>query len=350
MSKTYYGLDIHKRFTQVVGVDEKGAVVVPNQRVDNDKESFRRILQDGKGQKVLAMEASYNWYYFMDMLEELRDEEDIEEILLVHPKKTRAIAEAKIKTDSLDARILADLNRMDYLVTSYVPPQGQRDQRERLRHRLWLVRMRTHIKSKVHNVLDKNGIQMEESDIFGAAGRLRMNQLTLRPPYGELLHRYLHYIDELGAEITQIDKEFKKTGKEDTDVMLLKTIPGIGDTLATLLVLEIGDISRFRRSRKLLSYAALIPTLHSSGGKSRFGHIGKEGNRWIRWAMIEAAQACARTDSHRMKRFYNALAKKHGKKVATVALARKMLAVVYHMLKNKEPFRKDEMKRGAAIL
>ncbi|MFW6109088.1 MAG: IS110 family transposase [archaeon] len=148
---------------------------------------------------------------------------------------------------------------------------------------------------------------------------------------------YLRVMEPLREEINMLNRELKSMARDDKDVKLLMTIPGIGYYIALLVKAEIGEISRFSSGNHLASYAGLVPSTHSSGGVTRHGRITKEGSRWLRWAMVEAALVHLRYDTP-VTRFYRRVAERRGSKTARVAAARKLLTVCYSVLKNQRPY------------
>jgi transposase len=287
-----------------------------------------------QGSKV-ALEATNGWYYFYELLEE-----HCGQIVLAHPLKTRAIAEARIKTDSIDATTLAHLLRTDLLPTSYIAPREIRDTREVLRYRASLVSLQTSLKNKVHAILDKNGIHIETSDIFGKKAVRRLRDLQVRTCYRHEIDGYLRLMETLGALLKEVDEKIKELVRLNANATLLLSVPGIGHYSALLITSEIGDITRFSSGKKLCSYAGLVPCVYSSGGKTRHGAITKQGSKWLRWILIELSHHFA-TSSPRMKAFYGRIAYKHGKNTARVAVAREMLKIIYVMLTHKRPFLRE---------
>jgi len=327
----YVGVDYHKKYSIATKMDDKGRIS-EQVRLRNDSKTLLRYAESlPKGTKI-AIEATGNWYYFYELLESR-----CSEIYLAHPLKTRAIAEARIKTDKIDSTILAHLLRADLLPTSYIPPKEIRDIREILRYRASLVSLRTSIKNKVHAILSKNGIEIGYSDIFGKKAIKYLKSLELRACYKEGINGYIRLVETLNTLIDEITEIIENISKDNLQAKLLDTIPGIGYYSALLIVSEIGDISRFPSARKLCSYAGLVPSVHSSGGKTRYGSITKQGSRWLRWILIELSHHFI-NGSERMKKMYLRIAKSHGKNTARVAVAREMLKVMYHMLRDRRPF------------
>ncbi len=327
----YVGVDYHKRYLVATKMDERGRVL-EQIRLSNDSQTLSRFAEDLPDGSKIALEATGNWYYFYEVLED-----KCPEIYLAHPLKTRAIAEARIKTDKIDSTILAHLLRAELLPTSYIPPREIRDMREILRYRASLVSLRTSIKNKVHVILSKNGINIEFSDIFGKKAIKYLKGLTLRACYKQGIDGYIRLVETLNGLIDEVTETIKGIVEDNPKARLLTTIPGISYYSALLIVSEIGEVWRFPSARKLCSYAGLVPSVHSSGGKTRYGSITKQGSRWLRWILIELSHHFI-NGSERMKKMYSRISRSHGKNTARVAVAREMLKVIYYILRDGKPF------------
>jgi transposase len=328
----YYGIDIHKKYSVYTGVNEQGMVI--NQgRLANDREAFKKVIGDTPAKAVI--EATGNWYYLHDLLEDL-----VDEVVVAHPLKTKAIASARVKTDKIDAATLAQLLRTDFIPRSYIPPLEVREQREILRYRASLVTMQTRAKNKIHAVLIKNGLEHPFTDLFGKKGRKWLESIELRPVYMMALRGYLRILDVLAGEIKLTKREIDTRAKADPRAVILKTHPGIGYYSALLILAEIGDIGRFPSPAHLISYAGLNPSVHSSGGITRYGRLSKQGSAYLRWIIIEVATVAARY-SQRLGNFHRHIAYKHGGNTANIALGRKILTSIYYMLKRNEEYKES---------
>lgn len=325
----YCGVDFHKRFSYVTTMSEQGKNKEQIKVFNGELPRFFDSLQD---EVKVAVEATSNWYHFYELIEE-----KVLSIELAHPLKTRAIAEAKIKTDKIDSTILAHLLRTNLLPTSYIPPKEVRDTRELLRYRASLVRLRTQIKNKIHALLLKNGISYQFSDLFGKGGLKFLKELPLREAYRIPLDGYIKALENLSLLIKEISSRIDNLADKDDNVKLLMTIPGIGAYSAMLIMSEIGDINRFHSKKHLSSYAGLVPSTKSSADKTRHGHIIGAGSKWLRWILIEAAQK-AHLYKGPLYSFYQRIRYKKGHQKAVVALARKLSVITYYMLKNKVTF------------
>lgn len=327
-------MDIHKNYTVYTHMGEGGDVLGQG-RLLNERAAFEQVLAKAGGRAAVAMEATYHWYHLYDLLEELA-----QEVHLAHPLKVRAIADARIKTDKIDATVLAHLMRTNLLPEAYIPPRPVRERRELFRYRASLVGLRRQVKNKVHALLAKNGVACPFQDIFGRGGTTRLGQVVLPEVYRQALDGYLALAAVLRAQIAQASQEIQRVVAEDPQAQLLTTVPGIGYYTALLVLSEVGDVSRFPDARHLVSYAGLVPSVHASGDKVRYGRITKAGSRWLRWALVEAAHVAVRRPGALRNRFLRTSRRK-GQKVALVAVARFMLKTVYQMLKQKQPYRED---------
>jgi transposase len=299
----------------------------------NKKEGYTTFLHDVK-EASIALEALAFSHPPYDLLEEQGYT-----VKLAHPLKTRAIAEARIKTDKIDARILAHLLRSDFLPTSYLPPPEIRELRDIVRQRAYLVKLRTELKNKIHAILARHWIEPPYKNIFTQQGTHWLHTLSIPG-----IQRYLPILENLEDQITDSSTQISQIAHENRDAQLLMTIPGIGSYSALLLIAEIGDITRFRDSHKLCAYAGLAPSTRQSGQVVHQGHITKTGDKWIRWVLTQCIHIHIKYDTH-LTQFYHHIAHRRGKKIAIVATASKLLRVVYWMLKNKEEFHPSGLSR-----
>ncbi len=329
----YYGIDIHKKYSAYTRVNEQGHIMAQG-KITNNIEEFKRILDYPASSKPkVVIEATANWYYIHDLIEDM-----VEEVVIAHPLRTKAIASAKIKTDKVDATTLAQLLRADLIPQSYIPPVEIRQLRELLRYRASLVGIRTKVKNKVHAILIKNGFNHPYSDVFGKQGRVWLSQIGLAPVYRLALEGYLNLIDYLNELIKPISRQIDAQAKADKGAQILESVPGLGHYSAMLILSEIGDIKRFLSAAHLVSYAGLNPAVHSSGGVTRYGRISKQGSSWLRWVLVESANVAAH-HNEKLRVFHKRIAFKHGVKVANIALARKMLKIIYYLLLREESYK-----------
>jgi transposase len=324
----YIGVDYHKKYSYVVVKDREGKVERRG-KVNNTKEEFWELLKPYHSGKAV-LEATRNWGLVYDWLEEILDD-----VALAHPLKVRAIAEARIKTDKISADILCDLLRSNLLPEAYVPSKETREAKNILRQRMFFVRVQTMVKNRIYTILDRHPEVASQSpdvtDLFGASGMEWLRQVVLPGEDHQLLASELELLEVLKRKIYESNGMVKELAKGDKRVKLLRSIPGIGPFFSVLVAKEIDDISRFRDERKLCAYAGLVPSTYASGGKVFHGRITKTGNKWLRWAFIEAVQPAIKGDVD-LHGYYQRLKMKKGANAAKVATARRLLTIVYRVL------------------
>ena len=336
MSEYNIGVDYHKKFTYFVVKDSKGKVL-RNGQLPNEKDRVADFLSPFKKDSSAVIESCRNWCVMHDWLEEL-----VDEVVLANPYKVKAIAEAKIKTDKIDATVLADLLRADMVPTCYVAPREVRDMRNLLRERIFFVRMRTMAKNRIVTIFDRypeerKGLKLQ-TDIFGKSGRSQFDKVALREADRALIDRELNYIDVVNIFIKEIEEVVEENFKESKNAKTLKTIPGIGKFFSMLIDAEIGDVGRFKNEKSLACYAGLVPSTYSSGGKTHQGRLIKRGNKLLRWAFVEAVVPAISSDE-RLRFEYDLLRKRMNYNKAKVAMARKLLTIAYNCLKYKKNYK-----------
>jgi transposase len=329
----HVGLDLHKKYSTVAVMDDDGNIQLEDTLYHDDRPRLIEFFSRLAGKAVVTVEATRDWYWLYELLEELGVT-----VKLAHARKVRLIAESWLKSDKVDPRSLAQLERTGFLPEAYISPRPIRDNREYLRYRLTLVRLRTGLKNKVHALVDKLGIKHPFADLFCPAGRRFLSQLTLRPAYQEELTNYLALIEDIERRIVAATKEIQRQLKPDPRAKLLMTIPGIGHLTSYLLLNEIGDIKRFPTPGKLCAYGGIVPIVRQSADHRWQGHITKEGNRYIRWALTECA-CLAPSKDYALGSFYRRLKARRGNLKARVAVARKLLVAVWYVLTYGEPYR-----------
>ena len=329
------GIDVHKKRCQVCLKDDRGRMV-EELTVPNSTEGAFQLakLLEGYEEARIVLESTGNlWVRIYDTL----NQQPGFKVVLANPNKTRIIAEAKIKNDRMDARVLADLVRADLVAESYVPSKEIREQRALLRQRRALVEDTVTIKNRIHNLLDKYDLRSDLTDIFGKQGREWLRSLQLPSIERTILDVNLKQLESLEALIETLTVKIAKEAINQPDVKLLMGFTGIDYYSAMLLVNEIGPIDRFPSAKKLVSYAGLAPGIRQSASHTVHGRITRDGNKYIRWILIEAAQNAYRFDP-KLRGFYLRVAAKRGHQKAIAAVARKMLVSIYHVLKRQEVY------------
>ena len=254
--------------------------------------------------------------------------------------KVKGLAPLAAKTDRIDAWVLAELARRALVPAIWLPDPLVRAERERARWRLHLVRHRSSLKQRVHAVLLTHGKPCPVSDLFGVRGRQLLARLGLPEPWKGTIEASLRLIDELDREIGECERELRQLGADHRYVPLLLTVPGISWVLAYTIAAEIGDISRFASPRKLAGYSGLCPRVYQSGERDLRGPLAKQGPRYLRWALVEAAtHACTHpVYRERYQQTKARIGKQRGAKVAQVDLARRLAEAIWHMLTRNQPF------------
>jgi len=334
--KTYVGIDYHKKYSYGV-IMTQDRRILKRQRFVNHRRAVAQFLGPHAGTDCSAvLEATRNWTVMHDWLEESTGQ-----VVLAHPTKLKAIAAAKIKTDKIDAETLAELLRCDLIPPAHVSSPQARVIKRLLRHRIFLVRVRTMLKNRIHDLLDRDPLLRAEwasTDVFSKVGIKWMRGLALAQADRYILDTELTTLEHLTEQIRQGDSMLKRVGQSDHRVQRLQTIPGIGPFFAMLLLSEIDDVRRFASVGKLHAYAGLIPSTYSSGGRTYHGRIIKSSNKYLRWAMVEAVWPAIRQDVE-LHQYYHRLARRKGANTAKVATGRRLLSIVYRVLKEDRDYR-----------
>lgn len=332
------GLDVHKHFTYACAIDAEGRPLWSDRFASTPEAiqnfAVRRLTKDCQ----LALEATTNCLAFAKLLREYAGR-----VVISNPMQTKAIAHARVKTDKVDAEVLAQLLRTDFLPTVWEPDEHTQLLRRRVAHRQALMSMRIQTKNRIHSILHRNLITKGEfSDLFGKKGRAFLEQLCangLPEDDAWQLDHELKMLDSIDRQLAATEDFLAGQAAESPQARLLLTMPGIQFKTAVGLLSAIGPIDRFPSPKKLVSYFGLNPRVRQSGlGAAWTGSISKQGRCHARWLIIEAAQTTVRCPGP-LQSFYVQLRKKKGHNVALVAAARKMICIIWHILRTGEPYR-----------
>ena len=325
----FAGFDTHKNFCQAI-ICTKDGTLMKQGRIKTETGSVKEFFS-GFDNLEIALEATSNYEYFYDLLESLGHK-----VVLAHPLKTRMIGEARVKTDKIDARILADLLRGNLLPTSYVPPKEIRELRHLVRYRIFLGRYRAILKNRIKAELRRRNLKYETGgNLYTKKGKKWLRSLG-----DPLIESCLRIYEIVEGELKEAERRIGEAGERIEEVRLMSTIKGIGVYSALVIYSEIGEIERFQTEEKAFSYAGLVPSIHQSGEERYYGRITKEGSKYLRWILVEAARVHVQwCPESRITKHYEKIRVKRGENIAMVAAARKLLQVIYHMLKNKEEYR-----------
>jgi len=262
----------------------------------------------------------------------------VAEVGVSNPLKTKAIAEAKIKTDKVDAEVLAQLLRCDFLPRVWEPPAETQHLRRLTARRATLVMDKTAIKNRMHAVLHQRLIQCPFTDLFRVQGRQWLRTLSLDKEGRACLDRDLRLLGYMEVEIAEQEQQLAQSAYDEPRVKLLMTLPGVSLTVAQTLWAVLGEVERFRDADHAASYLGLVPSTHQSGKRCYHDPITKQGHRHARALLVQAAHHVAEHPGP-LGAFFRRLARRRGYNVAVVATARKLGVIAWHMLKANEPYR-----------
>lgn len=329
----YIGMDIHKQFTVAVAKDKEGNKLA-EEKFDNGKDNFKKFLSEFVPEETeIVIESCSIWEYIYDILEEMKYK-----VKLANPTKTRAIAEARIKTDSIDASTLCDLLRANLIAESYIPSKEIRNLRNIMRQRRAIVKGRTQIKNRIHAVLLMNGIKLPYTGLGQTAMKWIVEEIGITT-IKSVLVSYINILEQFNFELKKIEERIREIALKNPQAVLLTTVYGIAEIRAMEIITEIGDINRFESSGKLCSYAGLIPSMKQSGTTLRFGRLIKQSSKNLKFTLVEASWNLIRLkEDNRFREFYLKLSKKKGKQKAICAVARKLCCTVYAMLTKNQEF------------
>ena len=340
----WFGIDLAKRESQISVLDADG-VQIETKRFATTRECFLLIAAELREGDTAALEVTTN----STSIARLLRGNSKARVIVSNPIKTKTIAQAKIKTDKIDARVLAELARVGYLPEVWLPDEDTEALRQFITDRVAYVRRRTECKNVIHSVLHRNMVHQERSDLFGTSGRRWLENIVrgegIKTPVPELdrmrIGSLLNEIDRIDALVADLESviasyvALRPHLKEQMDRLL--SITGVNLVVASSLIGTIGDITRFADKKKLAAYFGVVPSTYQSGDTSRNGRITKQGRAEARWLIIEAAEILRRSPGP-MRALYSRIQRKRNHNVAVVAVARKLVELVHHLLSNKEDY------------
>ena len=335
----FVGLDVHKHVLQACILDAAGEVVLEDRR-----ELTRAGLVAWASVKLratdrVALESTTNAWA---VVQALKDSVPGLEVVVSNPLQTKAIAWARLKSDKVDARMLAHLLRCDLLPEVWQPDERTQAMRGITSRRVALVQDRTAVKNRLHSALHQRLVDVPEGvTLFTKRGRAWLKEVC--PSFGPVgeyaVLSDLRLLEALDQEIFDLETLLCELDREDPQIKLLMTLPGVDAVVAHTLLSTLGDITRFPTAAKAASYFGLTQKYRQSADKARVGRISKAGSSHARWLMVQAAQAASRSTSP-LAGFYRRLRKRRNcHNLAVVAVARKLVVYAWHILKNNEPYR-----------
>ncbi|GLS30854.1 hypothetical protein GCM10007937_25630 [Mesorhizobium albiziae] len=313
----HIGVDYHKAAYSHLVVQDSTGKTLRSGRIRNDSRALGLLLERYRENRHAVAEATRNWMVMYDCFGA--------------PLKVKSIADAKIKSDKIDATVLAHLLRSDLVPEAWAPGGRARELCIAFRERMFYVRLSTMVKNWIVAVFDRyreQTVQLKTlGDLFNKAGRQQLTALRVSEIDRVQIDRGLEFISDIDRRIKQSEAASRAVTKTNGNVKLLKTIPGVGEFFDQLIDAEMDDIGRFHSPNKLAVYAGVVPSTYSSGGKTYHGRIIKHGNKCRRWAFVEAvAPGIVTAPQHRAQ--YEHLKFRRTNR-ARVAIARKLLTIAF---------------------
>lgn len=329
----YVGVDLHKEKSWFCVLDENGSEV-SSKSISNSPEVLKAYFEEIPKPFTLAVETTYNWYFFVDLAEQYA-----EKVYLANSYELKAFAKRNKKTDKIDSRLIATVLYKGYLPTVTIPDKKTRDMRELLRYRMNLVQDRTRTIARLKIMLDKLG-EPSVGNLTTYKGLKEISYAHLSDNYRKIIAGYIEKAENLARTIYDINTFIKQKACEDGDILNLTTIPGLDYFSASLVKSEIIDINRFQCFDRLCAYAGLAPRVSQSGNKSIRGPLNKNRRKHLRWILLEVAYHFIKSDRRRELK-HQLLTKRKGFNTAKVILARDMLKVIYHVLKERRSYYRE---------
>jgi transposase len=341
----YIAFDSHKRYT-FASVEEHTGAILRDTRIEHKRGAVEQFLSGWKAGTPVAVETIGNWYWIVDEIEKAGMVPQ-----LVHARRAKMMLASVNKTDKLDCHGLNRLQRTGTLPTVWIPSAQIRDLRDLPRTRMVLSKERTRLKNRIHATLAKYAISIDGiSDLFGKRGREELQKnLGLLPPYSRFsVERLLETLQLVQKQIDLFEQKMKETFCANRELEILQSLPGVGFILAVVILLEVGDMSRFPDASRFAAYSGTTPRVSSSGGKTRYGQLRADVNRYLKWAFIEAGNVVCllhrRRPSRHVSRLYLRIRQRKGHQKAVGAVARHLAEATYWILKKGEEYREPQKK------
>lgn len=343
----YIAFDSHKHYTLMERMDARTGRAV-QRRIEHSPGAICEALAGCTPGATVAVEAMGSWYWIIHEIEQAGLVP-----ALVHPRKAKLMMGMINKTDKLDVHGLNRLQRNQSLPTVWIAPGGLRDVRELTRTRMTLTKHRTRIKNRLLSSLAKYGLKVEGySDAFGVGARELWPGLLARLPE-QTRWTCQQMWDQLllaDGQIVEHDKRLESLLPDLPELRLVRTLPGIGAILSAVIVLEIGDVGRFATAERLASYSGTTPRVHSSGGRTRYGRLRADVNRYLKWAFIEAGNCIAlhatRKPDRHVSQLYQRLRQRKCHAKAVGAVARHLAEATFWVLTKQEAYRDPTLGRA----
>jgi len=324
------GCDFHPSFQQIAMLDTETGATEEHKlmHTSGEAEGFYRKLASPA---IVGIETVGNDQWFVELLQKLGHE-----VCVGDAAQIRASYVRRQKTDRRDAKHILQLLVEGRFPRIWIPDAEMRDHRQLLMHRHKLVQIRTRVKNELQHLMLNQGMQKKQK-LWSTEGRAALASLPLQPWTDRRRKDLLNLLTMLDAQLESLNDAVTRVAKEYPGVRLLMSQPGVGAVTALAFVLTLGDVHRFPCGKQVASYLGLIPREHSSGGKQRMSGISKQGNRLLRFLLVEAANIAVRFDPELRKEYLHRCHQKHFT-VAKVATARKLAIRMYWMLRTQTPY------------
>lgn len=336
----YVGCDLHKESTWFYVMDESGRKII-SESILNHTDKLHSFFGQIPKPFISAVEATYNWYFFIDIAEQYA-----EKVYLANSYELKAFAKRHKKTDKIDSRLIADVLRKGYLPSVYIPNRETRAMKELLEYRMKIIQDRSRNIFRLKNLLDRWG-KDSSGDYTTYKGLRSIAVDSLSEEYKNIAKGYIERITLLAGQAYEAIKNIRREAQKDEDVLNLITIDGLDYFSAALVKNGIIDVTRFKSFARLCAYAGLAPRVHQSGNKSISGPLNVNRKKSLQWILLETVYHFIKADPRR-KAKHEAISRRKGYNTAKVALARDMLKIIYHVLKEKRPFYKNIESRPQA--
>ena len=326
------GMDIHRTFAEVVMID--GDKLIRLGRVAMSREHLAAFAAKLTREDHIIVEATGNAQAVVEVVAPF-----VGRVVIANPRQVHLIAKARIKTDVIDATVLARLYASGFLPQVWVPDQKTMSLRRQVTRRNQIVRQRVRLKTMIQAILHAHLVpQCPHADITGPKGRTWLKGQTLPVDENDAIERHLREYDRLTDDLRVLERELARDALASVETKRLMTIPGIDMVVAIGLLAAIGPIDRFANPERLVAFLGLNPSVHQSGnGLARHGRITKQGPCHARTMLVEAAWQAVRGPGP-LRAFYERVRRRRGTHVAAVAVARKIAVIVWHLLTRDEDY------------
>jgi len=330
-SNIYVGIDLHKQNFTVVMMDQSGKVMTETSG-STEAGNVAAFGSRLTGRHQVVLEPVENSHWFVRQLEPYAGS-----VHMANTGKVRLIAESRLKSDRIDARILADLLRVGYLPEVYIPEDEVYLWRGIIQHRIRLVRDRTRLKCRILGLLNREGSRIAASDPFGKKGRAEIDAAQVSAALRAMIDSYVVAVDLLSAQVHDLDKQIEQIVYSDSIAMNLMTIDGVACFTALAIRAIIGRIDRFRDVKAFAAYTGLIPGYRQSADRVTPTGITKQGSSTLRWVLMQAAGHAVCKNAY-LRRLHRRICYRSTKANARTAVAHALAIIIYHVWKEARPY------------